>query len=51
MFSDLLDRKQATLAYINIDLKKSKTLHFFKGVSVSVFAKNWKPCLFSFLAQ
>ena len=34
MFSDLLDRKQATLAYINIDLKKSKTLHFFKGVSV-----------------
>ena len=39
MFSDLVDRKQAILAYINIDLKKSKTLHFFKGVSVSVFAK------------
>ena len=39
MFSDLVHRKQAILAYINIDLKKSKTLHFFKGVSVSVFAK------------
>ena len=39
VFSDLLDRKLAILYYKNIDLKKSKTLHFFKGVSVSVFAK------------
>ena len=46
MFSDLADRKQAILAYINIDSKKSKTLHFFKGVSVSVFAKKLETLSF-----
>ena len=34
------------LAYINIDSKKSKTLHFFKGVSVSVFAKKLETLSF-----
>ena len=30
MFSDLLDRKLAILYYKDIDLEKSKVLHFFK---------------------
>ena len=47
MFSDLADRKQAILAYINIDLKKSKTLQFLKGVRVSIFAKKLET--FSFI--
>ena len=46
MFSDLADRKQAILAHVNIHLKKSKTLHFFKGVSVSVFAKKMETLSF-----
>ena len=33
VFSDLLDRKLAILHYKNIDLKKSKVLHFLKVVS------------------
>ena len=31
-FSDLVDRKQAMLDYINIDLKKSKIFIFPKGL-------------------
>ena len=51
VFSDLLDRKLAILYYKNIDLKKSKVLHFFKvpGFNSSWFlVKKWKFCLFSF---
>ena len=33
MFCGLVDRKQAMLDYINIDLKKPKILHFSKRVS------------------
>ena len=47
-FSDLVDRKQAMLDYINIDLKKSKIFYFSKRASPWFSVKNWQfcPCLF-----
>ena len=48
VFSDPLDRKLAILYYKDIDLKKSKVLHFFKvpGLVHGFWAKN--GVLFSF---
>ena len=39
VFCDLVDRKQAIYDYKNIDLKKSKILHFSKGVSPCFLVK------------
>lgn len=49
VFCSLVDRREAILDYKNIDLKKWKILHLFKGVSEWFLVKNWKfcPCLFS----
>ena len=41
MFCELLGRKLATLDYKNKDLKKSKILHSFKGVSLWFLVKNY----------
>ena len=50
VFSDLLDRKLAILYHKNIDLKKSKVLHFFKvpGLVHGFWSKNGNFVLFSF---
>ena len=51
VFSDLLDRKLAILYYKNIDLKKSKVLHFFNVVSPWFLVKKWKFVVLSFSAK
>ena len=51
VFSDLLDRKLAISCYKNIDLKKSKVLHFFKVVSWWFLVKKWKFCPFFLFQQ
>ena len=51
VFSDLLDRKLAILYYKNIDLKKSKVLHFFNVVSPWFLVKKWKFCPFVFFSK
>ena len=48
---DLLDRKLAILYYKNIDLKKSKVLHFFNVVSPWFLVKKWKFCPFVFFSK
>ena len=51
VFSDLLHRKLAILYYKNIDLKKSKVLHFFNVVSPWFLVKKWKFVVLSFSAK
>ena len=51
VLSDLLDRKLAISYYKNIDLKKSKVLHFFKVVSSWFLVKKWKFCPFFFFSK
>ena len=51
VFPDLLDRKLAILYYKNIDLKKSKVLHFFNVVSPWFLVKRWKFVVLSFFCK
>ena len=47
-FCNFLDRKLAFLDYKNNDLKKSKNLHFSKGVSPWFWPKLWNLFIPSF---
>ena len=49
VFSDLVDRTQAMLDYINIDLKKSKIFIFPKGLVHGFWSKmgSFVPACFS----
>ena len=51
MFCGLVDKKLAIVDYKNVDLKKSKLFHFFKGVSPWFLVKFWKFCSFFFLKK
>ena len=52
VFSDLLNRNLAILYYKNIDLKKSKILHFFKPwLDYRFWSKTGNFVLYSFLAK
>ena len=47
-FCNILDRKLAFLDYKNNDLKKSKNLHFSKGVGPWFWRKLWNLFISSF---
>ena len=51
VFCDILDRKNAFLAYKNKEIKKSKNLHFSKGVNPWFLSKNGHFSKFVFLGN
>ena len=51
VFDDILEPKNAFLGYKNKKLKKSKNLHFTKGVNPWFWSKNGHFSIFSFLGN
>ena len=51
VFYDILERKDAFLAYKNKKFKESKNWHFSKGVNPWFWSKKWPVCQLFFLGN
>ena len=51
VFYDILERKIAFLGYKNIEFKKSKSCHFFRGVNPWFWSKNGHFSIFFFVGN